>query len=189
MISAYISAVSALSRAMAVLATLLLVAAMLVVCQMIGVRYVFRAATIWQTDFVVFAATAAIFLGAPYVLMKGGHVGVDVVELLLKPEPRRRLKIVGSLLGLVFCAAMFAASFLNLEEAWAGNWKHASVWAPPLWIPLSALPIGFGMLCLQYVAQILKLLTEPPHASSSVIEEIAAAGDAVTAHALKEHAR
>lgn len=159
MIGAYIRAVGHLSRALAVIATLLIIAAMLVVCQMILMRYVFTFPTIWQTDFVVFSATAAMFLGAPYVLMKGGHVGVDVVEMMVGPRTRHGLKILGSLLGLTFCAIMLWAVWIQFHEAWAGNWKHASMWAPPLWIPLSALPLSFAMLCLQYVAQILLLLT------------------------------
>jgi TRAP-type C4-dicarboxylate transport system permease small subunit len=159
MVKAYIRAVGGLSRALAVLATLLIVAAMLVVCQMILMRYVFRFPTIWQTDFVVFAATAAMFLGAPYVLLKGGHVGVDVVEMLLAGRARRHLKLVGSILGLLFCVIMLIATWVQFHDAWAGNWRHSSVWAPPLWVPLLALPVGFAVLCLQYVAQILTLMT------------------------------
>lgn len=189
MISTYVRAVGALSRAVAVVATLLLIAAMVVVCEMILIRYVFRAATIWQTDFVVFAATAAIFLGAPYVLLKGGHVGVDFVEMMMSPPVRRVMKIVGALLGLAFCVVMLTASVISTHEAYEAGWKHSSMWAPRLWIPMSALPIGFGLLCLQYVAQILVLLTAPPEEPRSVADEIAASGDAVTAHALKETAR
>lgn len=159
MTNIYIRAVGALSRALAVLSTLLIVAAMLVVCQMILMRYIFRLPTIWQTDFVIFSATAAMFLGAPYVLLKGGHVGVDVVEMLVGDRARLRLKLLGSVLGLAFCAIMLAATWVQFHDAWAGNWKHSSVWAPPLWVPLAALPIGFAALCLQYVAQILVLVT------------------------------
>lgn len=162
MIRRLVALIDGLSALFAVVATLLLVAAMLVVCEMIVIRYVLRAATIWQTDFVVFSATAAIFLGAPYVLLKKGHVGVDVIEMLLPPAARRGLKLLAAALGLVFCAAMFVASFINVEEAWSAGWRHASVWAPPLWVPLSSLPIGFGLLCLQYVAEILKILAAPP---------------------------
>jgi len=159
MIKAYIQAISALSRALALMATLLLIAAMLVVCQMILMRYALRLPTVWQTDFVVFAATAAMFLGAPYVLLKGGHVGVDVVEMLVSLRTRARMRLVASMLGLVFCIIMLAATWIQFYEAWEGDWHHASVWAPPLWIPLSALPASFAMLCLQYVAQILTLFT------------------------------
>ncbi|WP_395516426.1 TRAP transporter small permease subunit [Pseudorhizobium flavum] len=170
MLNPYILWVGRVSRLFAVMATALIVIAMLVVCQMILMRYVFRLPTIWQTDFVIFSATAAIFLGAPYVLLKGGHVGVDVVELLLGQQNRKRLRILGAMLGLVFCIVMLAATWVQFEEAWTGNWKHSSVWAPPLWIPLAALPIGFFLLCLQYTANILVLLglAEQPVDTSSI---------------------
>ena len=158
MINAYVRAVGNLSRLLAVASTALIVAAMIVVCQMILMRYVFRQPTIWQTDFVVFSATAAMFIGAPYVLLKGGHVGVDVVELMAGERTRAWLRIMGSLLGLSFCAIMLVACWIQFHEAWVGNWKHSSVWAQPLWVPLASLPIGFGVLCLQYVAQILTLV-------------------------------
>lgn len=159
MVKAYIQVVGNLSRALAVVSTAMIIAAMLVVCQMILMRYVFRQPTIWQTDFVVFSATAAMFIGAPYVLLKGGHVGVDVVEMLLADRARARLRLVGSFLGLLFCLLMFVATWIQFHEAWLGNWKHSSVWAPPLWIPLLSLPVGFAMLCLQYIAQILAQLS------------------------------
>lgn len=159
MVQAYIKTVGNLSRALAALSTAMIIAAMLVVCQMILMRYAFRQPTIWQTDFVVFSATAAMFVGAPYVLLKGGHVGVDAIELLLAERSRARLRLVGSLLGLIFCALMLVATWIQFHESWLGNWKHSSVWAPPLWIPLAALPLGFGMLCLQYIAQILALMS------------------------------
>lgn len=151
----FIRSVNFLSGLFAVLATLLLIAAMLVVCQMIGMRYFMRAPTIWQSDFIVFSATVSIFLGAPYVLMTGGHVGVDVIELMLGEKSRNRLKIVSNCLGLLFSAIMLVASWMYFREAWDGGWKHSSVWAPPLWIPLAALPLGFAMLCLQYIADIV----------------------------------
>jgi len=160
MIKVYIQTVGHLSRALALFATLLIIAAMLVVCQMILMRYAFRLPTVWQTDFVVFAATAAMFLGAPYVLMKGGHVGVDVVEMLVSSRTRSRMRLVASVLGLAFCLIMLAATWIQFFDAWEGDWRHSSVWAPPLWIPLSVLPASFAMLCLQYVAQILALLTD-----------------------------
>ncbi|HEX2146959.1 MAG TPA: TRAP transporter small permease, partial [Pseudorhizobium sp.] len=58
MLSAYVLWVGRLSRLFAIIATALIIIAMLVVCQMILMRYIFRLPTIWQTDFVVFSATA-----------------------------------------------------------------------------------------------------------------------------------
>lgn len=157
----FIRGVETLSRACSVLSVLLLLFAMLVVCQMILMRYVFRAATIWQTEAVVFGATAAIFLGAPYVLMTKGHVGVDFIQLLVSSKTRRWMDKIGAWLGLMFCGVMTAATGLHLFEALEGGWTTPSVAAVPLWMPLTPVVFGFGLLCLQYVVEIIKLKGEP----------------------------
>ncbi len=153
--------VERLSRACGVLAALLLTFAMLVVCQMILMRYVFRAPTIWQTEAVVFGATAAIFLGAPYVLMTKGHVGVDFIQMLVRARARRWMDRVGAWLGLTFCLLMTAATGLHLFEALEGGWTTPSVAAVPLWMPLAPVVFGFVLLSLQYVVEIMKLSGDP----------------------------
>lgn len=150
-----------LSRACGVLSALLLSFAMVVVCQMILMRYVFRAATIWQTEAVVFSATAAIFMGAPYVLLTKGHVGVDFIQMLVKPRTRRWMDRVGAVCGLAFCVIMSVAVGIHLYEALEGGWTTASVAAIPLWMPLSPVLFGFVLLCLQYVVEIIRLAGDP----------------------------
>ena len=153
-----ILAVEALSKTGGFAAALLLIAAMTVMCQMILMRYLFRSPTIWQTEFVVFTATAAIFIGAPYVLMKKGHVGVDVIELILSSANRRRLQCVGAVLGLMFCCLMAIASAIYVVEAWEGGWTTSTIAAIPLWIPATPMLVGFILLCLQYLVEIMKLV-------------------------------
>lgn len=171
MVRSFIAFADGLSRIAGIAATLLFVAAMVVISEMIFLRYVFRAPTYWQTDFVVFSATAAIFLGAPYVLLRKGHVGVDVIETIVSDRARRRLRLVGSILGLLFCAAMFATCVHYVREAYAGGWRHPSVWAPRLWIPMLSLPVGFALLSLQYVAEMLKLIDRGDEAAAADVEE------------------
>jgi len=156
MLRAFLHLVDTLSRAAAVLSGVLLFAAMVITVQMIFLRYAFRAPTIWQTDFVIFSATAAVFLGAPYVLLTRGHVGVDVIEIMAAPPLRRALGLIGALLGLVFCLAMTVASLLFFHEAYVNEWRTSSVAAIVLWVPLLPLPVGFGLLSLQYIAEIVR---------------------------------
>lgn len=156
----FISFVEFLSRACGVLSALLLTFSMVVVCQMILMRYVFRAATIWQTEAVVFSATAAIFMGAPYVLMTKGHVGVDFIQMLVKSNTRLWMDRVGAIFGLLFCIVMSIAMGIHLFEALEGGWTTPSVAAVPLWMPLSPVLFGFVLLSLQYVAEIIKLAGE-----------------------------
>ncbi|OYW34280.1 MAG: hypothetical protein B7Z41_02785 [Rhizobiales bacterium 12-66-7] len=156
MIRSFLAAVDTLSRIAAVIAALLLFGAMLVTCEMIFLRYVFRSPTIWQTDFVIFAATAAVFMGAPYVLQTRGHVGVDVIEIMTPPPVRHALGLAGATFGLLFCIAMSIASLIFFHEAYVNEWRTSTVAAIVLWVPLLPLPIGFVLLSLQYVAEILR---------------------------------
>ncbi|MCQ4313931.1 TRAP transporter small permease [Pseudomonas stutzeri] len=154
----FILSIETLSRLGGVSAVVLLIIAMVVMCQMILMRYLFRAPTIWQTEVVVFAATAAIFIGAPYVLMKKGHVGVDVIELMMSSPNRRRMQCLGAVLGLIFCLLMSVASGIYVHEAWKGGWTTPTIAAIPLWIPATPMLVGFGLLCLQYVVELMKLI-------------------------------
>ena len=155
---AFIGTVETLSRLGGYAAMALLALAMLVVCQMIFVRYVLSASTIWQTEFVIYAIVAATFLGAARVLMLKGHVGVDLVPNMVGRRARLGLEVFGALVSLAFLGLLTWSGWMHFHEAWEGGWRTDTVWAPPLWIPLLPLPLGIGLLCLQYVADVLKLL-------------------------------
>jgi len=51
------------------------------------------------------------------------------------------------------------AGWSHWHEAWSGGWRTETVWALPLWIPLIALPVGLGLTTLQFIADLLCLLT------------------------------
>lgn len=144
-----------LSALCGVAAALCLGAACAVVCQMVFVRRVLGESTIWQTEFVTFAVVAATLLGSPYVLMLRGHVRVDVLARTLGPRARRVLDGAAGAIGIAFCAVLAASGWRYFYEAWAEGWVTESVWAPPLWIVLSPLPVGIGVLTLQYAVDVL----------------------------------
>jgi TRAP-type C4-dicarboxylate transport system permease small subunit len=160
----FIGLVRRLSQACGVAAAALLAAATVIVCQMVVMRYFLGASTVWQTEFVTYAIAASTFLGAPYVLLHKGHVNVDLVPYYTRGRVRFTLALVSSLLAFVFCAVIAGYSLEYLLEAWHGGWRTETVWAPPLWIPLLPLPLGMVLLALQYLADILCLVTgrEPP---------------------------
>lgn len=150
------------STVFGVIAASLLISAAIVVCQMIFVRSVLGWSTIWQTDYVIYAATASIFLGAAYVLSQKGHVGVDVVQSLLRGRVKRVVERLGMAAGFLFCAIMTYASWHFFHEALSNGWRTETIWAIPLWIPTLPLPLGFALLCLQYVAEFIKLEGRSP---------------------------
>jgi TRAP-type C4-dicarboxylate transport system permease small subunit len=154
-----IGAVARLSQAGGVIAVGLLLAAVLVICQMVFIRYVLKASAIWQHEFVTFSLIGATFIGAPYVLLTRGHVNVDLVPLYLGPRARFALALVAALVTLAFCTLLAWYGFQFWYKSWANDWHAETVWRPPLWVPYFAVPLGMGLLALQCLAQILALLT------------------------------
>ncbi|WP_299363150.1 TRAP transporter small permease subunit [uncultured Paracoccus sp.] len=151
-------AVAALSRLCGALAMVLLASAVLVVSQMVVIRYFLNASTVWQTEYVIYAATAATMLGAPYVALLGGHVGVDVVTERMGRGGRTVSRIIAALASMVFIAAVFWSGALFLWETIENGWTTDTVWKLPLWIPFWPVPFGFGVLLLQYVVEIMAAL-------------------------------
>jgi TRAP-type C4-dicarboxylate transport system permease small subunit len=164
----FIAAVAALSWAGGVLAVGLLLAAVVVISEMVFVRYVLRASAIWQHEFVTYSLIVATFVGAPYVLLTRGHVNVDLLPLYLGERGRLVLAVLAYLVTLLFCAVLTWYGFAFWHEAWVNDWRAETVWRPPLWVPYFAVPLGMGLLSLQALAGLLALLTgrQAPFAGS-----------------------
>ena len=157
--NAFLNSVRWLSRLCGIVAVVLLVAAVLVVGHLVFVRYVLGVSAIWQHEFVTFSLIGATFFGGPYLLLTRGHVNVDLLPMYLGRRGRLALALLASGLSLTFCLVIAWTAFVWWAEAWSNGWRAETVWAPPLWIPYLAMPIGLGMMALQYVADILALVT------------------------------
>jgi TRAP-type C4-dicarboxylate transport system permease small subunit len=156
----WVRAVHALSRAFGVAAAGLILLSVFVVCQMVFTRAVLGQSSIWQTEFVTFSLVAATFIGAPYILLTRGHVAVDVVPLMMARAARRRLHVAGSLVALVFCGFFLWASLPWWWETWQTGQTTPSLWRARLWIPYLSVPVGLGLLCLQFLAEIWMVATD-----------------------------
>lgn len=169
----FIRAVRALSVACGIAAAAAVAASVLVVCQMVWLRYVLNASTVWQTEFVTYAIVGATLIGSPYVLLTRGHVNVDLLPIYMRPGARKPLALVVSVIALAFCVVLTATGWRFLHEAWVNGWRTDTVWSLPLWIPILPLPLGMGLLSLQYVADIVCIATdrEPPFGITTELGE------------------
>ena len=160
----YIRVVAFLSRVAGVFAAFLIAFAVLVICDIVVERYILNRTTIWQIDVVTYCIVGATFVGSAYVLMTRGHVNVDVLPLYLGGKARFRLALASAIVSLAFCVAIAVLTFLFWKQAWDNRWVSDTMWRARLWIPYSSMPIGLGILCLQYVADIWNLVIgrEPP---------------------------
>ena len=156
--------VSFLAKLCGYVAAALIASGVVVVCEMVFVRYVLNQNTIWQTDFVTYCLVAATFVGSSYVLKLRGHVNVDVLPQYVSARVRWWLALFASVLSLAFCMTITVLTFRFWKEAWDNKWVSDSMWRARLWIPYASMPIGLGILALQSFADFLGLVTgrEPP---------------------------
>ncbi len=137
----------------------MIAAAVLVVCHMVFVRYVLNGHTIWQTDFTTYCLVGATFIGSSYVLMTRGHVNVDVLPHYAGPRARWWLAVSAGVLTLVFALVVTVLTFQLWKEAFDNKWVSDTMWRTRLWIPYASMPIGFGMLTLQCVVELIGLIS------------------------------
>ena len=78
--NAFVNAIRAVSKACGVAAALLVGSAIVVVCQMVVMRYVLKASTIWQTEYVIFA-----LVGATLIVVAMAWLGIAVWRAKLTP--------------------------------------------------------------------------------------------------------
>jgi TRAP-type C4-dicarboxylate transport system permease small subunit len=167
----FVAAVRLASKLCGMLAAGLIASAILVVCEMVVIRYFLKASATWQTDYATYSLVAATLIGSPYILSIKGHVNVDLLPNYLGARGRRVLAIIASSGGLVFAGVLAWCGSVLFHEALTGGWRTDTIWELPLWIPYLALPLGIGLLALQYLADIVELVIgEDPPGGHSALE-------------------
>ncbi|WP_372609804.1 TRAP transporter small permease [Aquicoccus sp.] len=106
-------------------------------------------------DAVEYGLLAATFLAAPWVLWKQAHVTVDLVTASLPTRVARPLARFVALLGFVVSGAfLWYATDAALHSAARGSMIRTAFVIPEWWA-LSAAPVGFVLICIEFLRQTL----------------------------------
>jgi TRAP-type C4-dicarboxylate transport system permease small subunit len=92
--------------ALAALSGLGMCALTLLICADVAARTFRLFAMPWSLDVAEYMLLLITFLGAPWVLVHGGHISIDIVTDRLAPEPRRRVALVVNVLCTIVCGAL-----------------------------------------------------------------------------------
>jgi len=77
----------------------------------------------------------------------------------LGPRARYWLAIFANCLALAFASVLFVLCTEFWWQAWSNDWHSDTVWRAPLWVPYFSMPVGLGLLVLQYIADLLSIAT------------------------------
>ncbi len=113
-------------------------------------RYVFDSPTIWTQEISIYLFMWTMLAASSYTLQTNKHVRVDLVLDLLRPRPRKVLDGVTGIIGMVYCAIVTAQAYQMLMLSIKFGKLSATPLRVPLWIPQTALLIGFFLLTFQF---------------------------------------
>ena len=124
-------------------------------------RYVFNAPTVWVDEISRIIQIWIVYLAAAYVLKHRDMVTIEV--LLSDPTTlRRRLAETAAILFMFLFTgvAVYYGFQMWLRETLAGHTTDTYL-APPKWLTMAPVWVGFGLLILQGAAQLIRVWTEP----------------------------
>lgn len=100
---------------------------------------------------------AMFLLAAGYTLKHNGHVRIDIFYNRLSPRGQAWIDLVGGLLFLLPMAALMSwLAWPMFHEAWLSNEMSPDSGGLLRWPVKLMLPLGFALLLLQGVAEVIK---------------------------------
>jgi TRAP-type C4-dicarboxylate transport system permease small subunit len=113
-------------------------------------RYFFNAPTIWAQETATYLYMWTMLAAASYTLQEGKHVHVDLLVERVPPRARHLLAVATGAIGTVFCAIVAIQAYEMIAATVRFGKVSATPLRVPLWIPQSALLLGFVLLTFQF---------------------------------------
>ena len=134
--------------------SILLLLMMLSVIYDIVARLVFHAPTLWVIDINEYMLVYLTFLPAGWILLKDGHVKVELVTSRLGPRTQRVMGFITDLLGLLYCVILTWQSWRVTSEALQHDYRFSTALSLPQSPIFAIIPIGSAWLALAFLARL-----------------------------------
>ncbi|HEU0201610.1 MAG TPA: TRAP transporter small permease [Burkholderiaceae bacterium] len=146
---------SRLERAFVALNQWLVIALMALMATLVFInvvsRYVFNHSIIWVEELTQYQMIWITYVGAGLALREGRHVAVDIVEGLLPPLWRRRVRLAIGVAILIFLVAVAVLGFQIAAFTWD---QETPVLNIPTGVPYLGVPIG-ALVCALHLLLVL----------------------------------
>jgi TRAP-type C4-dicarboxylate transport system permease small subunit len=116
------------------------------ICVDVAARTVRLFAMPWSLDVAEYSLLVITFLGAPWVLVHGGHISIDIVTGQLAPERRRRVTLAVNALCAAVCGALLWFSLAAWWRSFSQGTQVHETWIFPEWWLFAVPPPIFLML-------------------------------------------
>src|SRR4051812_16808608 len=121
-------------------------------------RYAFNYSFTWALELTTTLFAWLIFLGIPYGVRVGSHIGVDALVKALGPRAARVAGGIAAALCLVYAVILFAGSWAYVSRMYLLDIDMQDL---PIaqWIPRATLLVSFGLLVLRFGQVLWRIAT------------------------------
>lgn len=131
----------------------MLVVAVLIVCWEIAMRYFFRQPLVWMVEVCEYILFSIAFLGAPWLLKKGGHVSVDVVTEHMGSKMQKVMRRIALVAGIIVSAIICWFSFVTALDCYKTGVLVTKTINVPKHYFLFLICLGYLGLLLEFARQ------------------------------------
>lgn len=141
-------------------ATLYLTLAMIgLVAVNVLLRYSLSFGSVWAQELEWHLLAAVILFGMSYALQRGDNVRVDVFYADFSPRAKFVVNLVSGVLTLAIALLFIKLSASYVLQSWAiGETSADPGGIPWRWAVKGLIPLGFGLLALQTVGALMRLV-------------------------------
>jgi C4-dicarboxylate transporter, DctQ subunit len=141
-------AVLACTRAMAVVAMVVVGLMMLTITYDVAARYLFAAPTDWAYPLNSTGVLVATMLAVPHLYATGHHISMDLLHRAMPDRARRAADVVTTVATAFLGLVLAITGFRSMIVAFAGGLTGAGTFNIPLWVPDAVLTISGVFLVL-----------------------------------------
>lgn len=131
-------------------------------------RYSFSFGSVWAQELEWHLLAALILLGMSHALQRGDNVRVDVFYARFSPALKRVIDVISVLLLIAVSLGFIWLSLGYVEQSRSISEASPDPGGIPLrWLVKSLIPLGYGLLVLQQLAHLVRLLDAPAAAGEA----------------------
>jgi TRAP-type mannitol/chloroaromatic compound transport system permease small subunit len=119
-------------------------------------RYFFESPTIWVHELCGFLFAAYVGLTGGWVLIRKGHVAVDIIYQFFPTKAKQMADIAVSLIGLFMFSVLFWQGYKFAWHALVTNQHSHTLFAPPLWPVKMMIPVAALLFLMQLLVDLTR---------------------------------
>ncbi|MEZ5728109.1 MAG: TRAP transporter small permease [Burkholderiaceae bacterium] len=150
--------IGAVAGVAASIAALTVLVALAVTSYGVLMRYVFGTPVTWVDELSGYLVIVIVMMGCASVLLRGEHIGVDLLSVHATGATARALAIWSMIAVALFSAALIYSGVLMLRYSVDFGIYSEGYLEAPMWMPQAVLFAGAILLGLAAVARIMSLL-------------------------------